>query len=91
MQVNAPFGKVLNESIVPFWAEIEMKTGEFYRVKQAAELLGVVPNTVRAWGASGKLPEYRHPVNNYRLYKKKDLMALLRKLEKPVTPIKRKQ
>ena len=39
------------------------------RVKEAAELLGVSPNTVRAWGASGKIPEYRHPVNNYRLYK----------------------
>tara|TARA_Y100001960_G_scaffold184104_1_gene192854 strand:+ start:3743 stop:3943 length:201 start_codon:yes stop_codon:yes gene_type:complete len=25
------------------------------------------------------------PVNNYRLYKKKDLMVLLKKLEKPVT------
>lgn len=63
-----------------------MQTKDYFRVKQAAELLGVVPNTVRAWGASGKLLEYRHPVNNYRLYKKKDLMALLKKLEQPVKP-----
>ena len=62
-----------------------MNAKEFFRVKQVAELLGVAPNTVRAWGASGKLIEYRHPVNNYRLYKKKDLMVLLKKLEKPVT------
>ena len=62
-----------------------MNAKDFFRVKQVAELLGVAPNTVRAWGASGKLIEYRHPVNNYRLYKKKDLMVLLKKLEKPVT------
>jgi len=67
-----------------------MQTKDYFRVKQAAELLGVVPNTVRAWGASGKLLEYRHPVNNYRLYKKKDLMALLKKLEQPVKPISKK-
>ncbi len=63
-----------------------MKMQDYYRVTEASEMLGVVPNTVRAWGASGKLTEYRHPVNNYRLYKKKDLMALLKKLEKPVRP-----
>lgn len=46
-------------------------------VKQAAERLGVAPNTVRAWGGSGKLPEYRHPMNNYRLYKPADIEAVL--------------
>jgi len=35
------------------------------RVKEAAELLGVSPNTVRAWGAAGKIPEYGHPANGY--------------------------
>lgn len=57
----------------------------FVRVKQAAALLGVSPNTVRAWGADGKVPEYRHPVNNYRLYKLTDLERILSKLEKPVS------
>jgi len=54
----------------------------FLRVKEAAELLGVSPNTVRAWGAAGKIPEYRHPVNRYRLYKRKELEAVLRRLVK---------
>ena len=31
---------------------------------ESAKFLGVSPNTVRAWGASGKIPEYRPPVNN---------------------------
>jgi len=54
----------------------------FVRVKQAAELLGVSPNTIRAWGAAGKIPEYRHPVNRYRLYKQADLEAVLTELER---------
>ena len=53
----------------------------FVRVKEAAELLGVSPNTVRAWGADGKIPEYRHPMNNYRLYKHEDLAQVLDELE----------
>lgn len=57
----------------------------FVRVKQAAAILGVSPNTIRAWGADGKIPEFRHPVNNYRLYKLADLKTILRELEKSVT------
>lgn len=51
------------------------------RVKEAAELLEVSPNTIRAWGASGKIPEYRHPVNNYRLYKRNELEGLMKRLD----------
>lgn len=54
---------------------------DYVRVKGAAELLGVSPNTVRAWGALGKIPEYRHPVNNYRLYKLQDLEHVTRAIE----------
>ena len=57
-----------------------LKDEGFVRVGEAAEILGVCPNTIRAWGAEGKLIEYRHPVNNYRLFKKGDLEKLLRKL-----------
>ena len=58
------------------------------RVKEAAELLGVSPNTIRAWGASGKIPEYRHPVNNYRLYKRYELEALMKRLDRPTRATK---
>jgi len=57
----------------------------FVRVKQAAAMLGVSPNTIRAREANEKIPEYRHPVNNYRLYKLADLERILRPLEKSVT------
>jgi len=54
---------------------------DLVRVKEAAELLGVSRNTVRCWGADGKIPEYRHPVNNYRLYKREELEHLMQQLE----------
>ena len=62
-----------------------MREEGYVKVKEAAQLLGVSPNTVRAWGADGKIPEYRHPVNNYRLYKRKDLEKVVRQLENAVT------
>lgn len=65
-----------------------MKTirGEFVLVKEAAEMLGVCPNTIRAWGAAGKLEEYRHPINKYRMYKRKDLEGLIRQMQTPQKP-----
>ena len=53
----------------------------YIRVHEAAEILGVALNTVRKWGAEGKIPEYRHPANGYRLYKRQDLEAFLRQIE----------
>jgi len=53
-------------------------------IKEAADILGVSPNTLRAWGAAGKIPEGRHPVNNYRLYRRDDVEALRRRIETAV-------
>ncbi|MGA2258729.1 MAG: helix-turn-helix domain-containing protein [Thermoguttaceae bacterium] len=61
------------------------KAEPYLRVKEAAELLGVVPNTVRAWSERGKIPERRHPANNYRLYKRADLEKLLKQIERSFT------
>ena len=59
------------------------KLDGFLRIREAAEYLGVSPNTLRNWGCSGKIPERRHPVNNYRLYRQQDLDKLLKHLEQP--------
>ena len=32
-------------------------------------------------GAAGKIPEYRHPANDYRLYRREELENLLRQIE----------
>lgn len=66
------------------------RTTDLIRVKEAAGLLGVSPNTVRAWGASGRIPEYRHPVNNYRLYKREELEGLMRRIEEVPRPTPRR-
>jgi excisionase family DNA binding protein len=63
----------------------------FVTVKEAAELLDVAPNTVRAWGAAGSITEYRHPVNNYRLYKRDELEKVIRKLLQPVRITRKKK
>jgi DNA (cytosine-5)-methyltransferase 1 len=62
-----------------------MRQEGFLRVKEAARMLGVSPNTVRAWGADGKIPEYRHPVNRYRLYRRAELERILDELEESVS------
>jgi len=50
-------------------------------LKQVSQLLGVTPLTLRNWDKKGKLPAYRHPINNYRVYKRADIEIFLRKLE----------
>ncbi|MCA9087263.1 MAG: helix-turn-helix domain-containing protein [Planctomycetaceae bacterium] len=62
-------------------------TDEYLLVNQAAELLGVSANTVRAWATSGRLQEYRHPVNNYRLFKRDEVETLLKQIAHP-EPVK---
>lgn len=54
---------------------------DFLRISEAAEYLGVSPNTLRNWENAGKIAAHRHPVNGYRLFKKEDLDALLIQLQ----------
>lgn len=60
-----------------------LKTDDFLQVQEVAKLLGVSPNTVRNWGREDKLPEFRHPVNNYRLYRRRDVEKMLNALRMP--------
>lgn len=54
---------------------------KYYTIKQAAKILGVTPLTLRNWDKSGKLKPYRHPINNYRVYKADQLELFFRKIE----------
>jgi excisionase family DNA binding protein len=49
------------------------KLNEYLTIKEAAEFLAVSPNTLRNWGASGKIAVHRNPMNGYRLFKITDL------------------
>jgi hypothetical protein len=70
---------------------MKTKDDEYVRIKQASAMLRLSPNTVRKWGALGKIPEFRHPVNTYRLYRRSDLEKLIAQVEKSRTqPIRRR-
>jgi DNA-binding transcriptional MerR regulator len=59
-----------------------MSTKEIYfSVKEAAEILGVTPLTMRNWDKSGKFPAQRHPMNNYRVYKLSALERIIEDIE----------
>jgi MerR family transcriptional regulator, copper efflux regulator len=58
------------------------KLRDYLRIAEAAEYLGVSPNTLRNWENAGKLLAHRHPVNDYRLFRREDLDRLLRQVER---------
>ncbi len=50
-----------------------MKNPDYLAVTEAAEYLGVSPQTLRRWDLEGKLKSVRHPTSKYRYYKRADL------------------
>ena len=54
---------------------------KYLTVKEVARLLGVTPLTVRNWDARGKLSAHRHPLNNYRVYRRDDIERLLTEID----------
>ena len=53
----------------------------YFSIKEAAEILGVSPLTLRNWDKSGKFPAQRHPMNNYRVYKLSALEVVINDIE----------
>ena len=60
------------------------KQDDYLQISDAAEFLGVCTNTLRNWGRDGKIKEYRHSMNNYRLYKVSELRKVKDRLLKPI-------
>lgn len=56
-------------------------------IKQAAQLLGVTPLTLRNWDKKGKLSALRHPINNYRVYRRSDIEKLISDIEANTSPV----
>ena len=54
---------------------------DYLTITEASRFLGVSPNTLRSWGAKGKISEHRNPINGYRLFKIADLERLLAEIE----------
>lgn len=55
-----------------------MDIKEFIKIEEASEMLNVTKMTLRRWDKAGKLKAYRHPINNWRLYKKSDIENLMK-------------
>ncbi len=49
----------------------------FLTIKEAAKMLGVSTLTLRNWDKSGKFTASRHPINNYRVYKRDEVEMLI--------------
>ncbi len=59
---------------------------DYVQIKEAAQILGVSPSTIRNWTWSGRLREHRHPINGYRLFDRADLQATLERVQQPGDP-----
>lgn len=55
---------------------------DYLNIQEAARFLGVTAQTLRNWDKQGKFSPHRHPINNYRLYRKSELERLLKKVRK---------
>lgn len=58
-----------------------LNLGDYLTVGEAAATLGVSRSTLRNWDKAGKLKPYRHPINSYRLYNRRELEALLKEVQ----------
>lgn len=53
-----------------------MVMNKYLTLSETAELTGKSKGTLRRWDREGKLPAYREPVSNYRIYNQKQVESL---------------
>ncbi len=64
-----------------------MSESKLITIKEAAAMLGVTTLTLRNWDNKGKLVALRHPLNNYRVYKRQDIDDLIDEISKNTNPV----
>lgn len=64
---------------------------KYITIKDASKILGMSKITLRNWDKSGKLKAYRHPFNNYRIYKVEDIEKVIDLIETSPLLIKQKK
>lgn len=64
-----------------------MSESKLITIKEASKMLGVTPLTLRNWDKSGKLVALRHPLNNYRVYKRADIDDLIEQISSNTAPV----
>lgn len=65
----------------------QMTNRQLITIKEAALMLGVTTLTLRNWDKRGKLVALRHPLNNYRVYKRSEIESLLDEIGKNTRPV----
>lgn len=63
------------------------KSKELITIKEASDMLGVTPLTLRNWDKNNKLNALRHPMNNYRVYRRSDIEKLLQEINTNRGPV----
>lgn len=64
-------------------------SNEFLSIKEAAKMIGVSALTLRNWDNSGKFTASRHPINNYRVYRKAEVEMLIEDMKQKRPTIKK--
>lgn len=62
------------------------KLTDYAMTAEAALILGVSENTLRAWAEEGKIRMHRNPANGYRLFNRRDLEQFLVQTARPIRP-----
>ncbi len=69
----------------------EKDNNNFITIKDAASILGVSKLTLRNWDNAGKLKAYRHPFNNYRIYKISDIDKVIELMNSDKVVVRKKK
>ena len=67
-----------------------LKLSDYVLTAEAADIVGVSQNTIRAWAETGKIRVRRNPANGYRMFRREDLQQFLKDAAKPTNPRKAK-
>lgn len=65
-------------------------TSKLITIKEAAKILNISKLTLRNWDNEGKLKAYRHPINNYRIYRLEDIEQIIKTIESGEKPVRSK-
>ena len=57
-----------------------MGKDKLINIKEASEMLGVNPETLRRWDRAGKFKAKRHPINGYRMYQQVKIEKLKKEI-----------
>lgn len=54
---------------------------KYLSVSEAADIIGVNPETLRRWDKNGKFKSMRHPINNYRVYSENQVQSFVEEMQ----------